>query len=396
LLLSAQDTQSRTHEIESLSSLIGDIYDTTLDRSLWPHVLKKIAVFVRGSAAAVFWNDASSYSGDVYFEDGGISPFYRDLYFQKYVRLNPITTPRFFAPSDLPVATGDLVPYDEFLKTRFYREWAQPQGLVDFVSITLEKAATKSAMVGVFRHERQGLVDDDMRRRMSLLGPHIRRAVLIARVIDLKQTDASTFTQTLDGLRVAIFLVDGSGRIVHANTAGHSLLTETDVLRVTAGRLVSGEEQSDQRLHASLLAASKGDLAIAEKGVSLPLTSTAGDRYVAHVLPLGSGARQKARSGIAASAAIFVHKSALEPPSSPEVIAKAYKLTLAEMRVLLAIVDIGGVPDVADVLGISPTTVKTHLGNIYEKTGTNRQADLVKVVAGFSSPLAATPLGDRA
>jgi DNA-binding CsgD family transcriptional regulator len=194
---------------------------------------------------------------------------------------------------------------------------------------------------------------------------------------------------------VAIFLVDGGGRIVHANTAGHSLLAESDVLRVAAGRLVSGEEQSDQRLHASLLAASKGDLAIAEKGVSLPLTSAAGDRYVAHVLPLGSGARQKARSGIAASAAIFVHKSALEPPSSPEVIAKAYSLTLAEMRVLLAIVDIGGVPEVADVLGIAPTTVKTHLGSIYEKTGTNRQADLVKVVAGFSSPLAATPLADR-
>jgi len=29
----------------------------------------------------------------------------------------------------------------------------------------------------------------------------------------------------------------------------------------------------------------------------------------------------------------------------------------------------------------------THLGHVYEKTGTNRQADLVKLVAGFSSPI---------
>jgi DNA-binding NarL/FixJ family response regulator len=58
------------------------------------------------------------------------------------------------------------------------------------------------------------------------------------------------------------------------------------------------------------------------------------------------------------------------------------------MRVLMAIVNIGGVPDVAPVLGVSEATVKTHLQHIFEKTGASRQADLVKLVAGFLSPLA--------
>jgi hypothetical protein len=30
--------------------------------------------------------------------------------------------------------------------------------------------------------------------------------------------------------------------------------------------------------------------------------------------------------------------------------------------------------------------VKTHLSRLYEKTGTRRQADLVKLVAGFVNP----------
>jgi hypothetical protein len=34
--------------------------------------------------------------------------------------------------------------------------------------------------------------------------------------------------------------------------------------------------------------------------------------------------------------------------------------------------------------------VKTHLQHVFEKTDTNRQADLVKLVAGYMSPLAAT------
>ncbi|HET9573741.1 MAG TPA: helix-turn-helix transcriptional regulator, partial [Methyloceanibacter sp.] len=74
--------------------------------------------------------------------------------------------------------------------------------------------------------------------------------------------------------------------------------------------------------------------------------------------------------------------------SSPEVIGKTYNLTPAEMRVLGGIVEIGGVPEVAAELGVADTTVKTHLRRLFEKTGSSRQADLVKLVAGFATPLA--------
>ena len=54
---------------------------------------------------------------------------------------------------------------------------------------------------------------------------------------------------------------------------------------------------------------------------------------------------------------------------------------------LLAVVEVGGAPEVAESLGVAESTVKTHLGRLYGKTGAGRQADLVKLVAGFSSPL---------
>jgi DNA-binding CsgD family transcriptional regulator len=76
-------------------------------------------------------------------------------------------------------------------------------------------------------------------------------------------------------------------------------------------------------------------------------------------------------------------------PATPEIIARHYGLTPSELRVLLAVIEVGGVPEVAEALGIAETTVKTHLGKVYGKTGTARQADLVKLVAGFASPLAA-------
>jgi DNA-binding CsgD family transcriptional regulator len=69
-----------------------------------------------------------------------------------------------------------------------------------------------------------------------------------------------------------------------------------------------------------------------------------------------------------------------------ETVAKLYKLTAMEVRVLKAVVEIGGAPLAAEVLGISETTVKTHLRNLFQKTDCRRQADLVKLVAGYASP----------
>jgi DNA-binding NarL/FixJ family response regulator len=88
-------------------------------------------------------------------------------------------------------------------------------------------------------------------------------------------------------------------------------------------------------------------------------------------------------------AALFVRKAALAMSSRPEVIGKAFKLTPTELRVLLAIVEVGGVPEVAAALGVADTTVRTHVSRLFEKTGASRQADLVKLVAEYSGPLGA-------
>jgi hypothetical protein len=98
-------------------------------------------------------------------------------------------------------------------------------------------------------------------------------------------------------------------------------------------------------------AARAGDVAVGKKCIALPLTGRTGERYVAHVLPLTSGARRKAGVSYSAAAAVFIRKAGLDLPSPPEAVAKQFKLTSAEVRVLFAIVQIGGVRPGAQHLG---------------------------------------------
>lgn len=375
-------------ESERLSLLIGEVYDAALMHELWPGVLAKVRDFVGGQAAGLFWKDAVSKIGDVAFHDDGMEPYYKDLYFQTYVKLDPCSTGHYFSEVGRPVSTVDFIEYEEFLETRMYKEWARPQGLVDFVSAVLDKTVTSAAMFGVFRHERHGLVDEGTRRLMRLVIPHIRRSVLIGKVIDLKTADAASLADACDGLRDGMFLVDATGRIVHANASGHGMIAVGELFRAAAGRLVATDAQADQALQEVYGAAGSGDAAVGVKGIAVQLITRGGERYVAHVLPLTSGARRQAGTRYAAAAALFVHKAVLAAPYPPELIAKSFKLTPTELRVLLGIVEVGGVPETAEALGISQTTVKTHLQRVFTKTGAGRQADLVKLIAGFSSPLA--------
>jgi DNA-binding CsgD family transcriptional regulator len=238
----------------------------------------------------------------------------------------------------------------------------------------------------VIRHERDGLVDESALARMNLLVPHIRRAALIGNVIDLRTCEAASFADTLDGLAAGIALVDGGGRITFANANGRAMLDDGAILSGRGGRLAAREAEADQALKEVFAAADRGDDAVGAKGVVVSMVAPGGQRYVAHVLPLTAGARRRAGKTYDAAAAIFVHEAALEMPSMPNALAKAYKLTAMELRVLLGIVQVGGGPSVAEELGISETTVRSHLRHVYEKTGTNRQADLVKLVAAFESP----------
>src|SRR5215468_7596 len=184
-------------EAEELSALIGDIYDAALDPALWPQVLPRSAQFVGGPAAALFSKDAASKRGDTAY-DCGIDPYYRQLYFQKYIKLDPLTVGHFYAKVEEPVSVADIMSYTEFLESRAYQEWGRPQGLVDVLNVALEKTATSAAMYCVFRHERDGRVDNEMRRRMRLIAPHMRRSALIGQAIDLKNAEAASFADTLD------------------------------------------------------------------------------------------------------------------------------------------------------------------------------------------------------
>ena len=367
--------------MEDILYLVARIYDASMEPALWDPVLGEITLFLGGDSAMLLAQDFVNLDGR-FFHRWNDNPDFTASFFDKYMKLNPLSPHILMSkPGDIVVASR-LMPHDELRASRFFQEWVAPQGYFDFVGVTLENSGGNVANLTVGSGEKKGMVTDDQIAKMTLLAPHLRRAVSIGRLMENQQRNA-TLSDLFERIRVAIALVDGGGAIVYCNGPAARLIDETDVLLNQDGALAAQDRQSDRLLHDAISAASLGDDALANQGIALPLKSRSGVLYVASVLPLSSGTRRNVGRAFEARVAVFVRRAELELKSPIEVATAHYHLSHAEVRVLYSLLEIGGIAASAETLGISEATVKTHLQHIFDKTGTSRQVDLVKLVAGL-------------
>jgi DNA-binding CsgD family transcriptional regulator len=369
-------------ELVELSAVIAEIYDAAIEPALWQRALASICNFVGGKTAALMWRDTAAQQAQVMhiFND---DPHYTQLYFEKYLTMDP-----FFPAAGLIEAghvhvQDEIVPRHELVETRFYKEWIEPQGIVDATAVNLEVGVTRFAMINIRADSSCGRFDRNKRDRLALLVPHLQRAISIGRLFDQNKATTQGLTSALDHVEAAVFLVGAGGAISFANDAGKAMLEQATLVRARDNDLHAVVADTDRILHDTFNSAANGDVSVGVRGVAVPLGGAAQERWFAHVLPLTSGRRRQAGEANRAVAAIFIRNTAPNAPPPLEAIAKLYRLTATEVRVLDTLLRVNGVRAMAGTLGLSQATVKTHLHNLFRKTGTSRQSDLVKLVAGI-------------
>ena len=74
------------------------------------------------------------------------------------------------------------------------------------------------------------------------------------------------------------------------------------------------------------------------------------------------------------------------PGTGVDAVAETFNLTPAEIRTLERLLGGSSPAEIADELGVALPTVRTHLSNIFAKTGTARQLELVLMAAELTTP----------
>jgi len=370
---------------EKISELVGQIYDCVLDPDNWESVLAAVCEeFSFGSAILGLLRGLDKKPICQYAV--GVDP--------EWLARIPDYAPDMFAlwggaermvgfPVDEPIVNSQAMDRALVKDNRYFKEW-EARGMVDAVVTFIAKDSVLLGSVGLNRHQAAGPIRTEEVNGLRLLAPHFRRAMTISNMFDMKSIEAATFGSALDSFAFGIILVDERLGIVHANRAAADVLKSADSIRSDKGRVNLPDSSASAALQRAVAQAARDEAGLGPMGIGIPARQD-GDPRVIHVLPLR---RDTVRGGLAqrAAAALFIAPAASPPQTPIDALALIYDLTPAEARIFEMIAAGGTQAAIGRTLGIAPSTVKTHLLHLFEKTGSRRQADLIKLAANLSSP----------
>ncbi|MBZ9701822.1 MULTISPECIES: helix-turn-helix transcriptional regulator [unclassified Mesorhizobium] len=371
---------------EVLGSIIGDIYDCVLNPEGWAGVMTRITT----AMDAAYTTIALASTADNHGRFAAQSPWdpvqMRVLQDYDFDAIPGLKT-AVIGDVDTPVATLSLMSEAELGQTAFFQNWAKPQGLREACITKFVHTSDRIGLMGCTTWADRGIISAEDQHFLALLSPHLRRASLIGDLLDQARVTASLYRQALDNLAVPVVLAGANGAILHANGAAERMLSAQGPILSRNGLLQAQNPAVARALLEAIASAANADASLGARGIGLPVSAAGRPAAVAYVLPLTEGTARAAFRP--ACAAVFISTTTSASPLPEAVLTTLFDLTPAEARVLLRIGSGLSASKSALALGIGENTLKTHLNRIFAKTGTRRQADLVKLVSDIGTPLAA-------
>ena len=370
---------------QALSDTIGAIYDCALDPLLWSNTCRMVAELCESTAGGICVHDMRHVQNDQLFVFG-YEPEFLEKLGQHYAQ-SPM------AAADIVSNIGDVSALSmeryELLESRFAREVLKPFGLRDIIWFPALRTGGRMASMHASRGEKALHYQQGEISLFKLLAPHVCRTLAISDALDIRALRSEMLERTLDGLVAGVFLTTRDGRVVYMNAAAERQIRTGNSIRIVNNRISPTDPAARAALSKAIDAASRDDFDMDMSEHSLAMPDIDGAGYVATLRPVDRGQRRGVVAPFAASVAVFTQDPVQAPLMPGEAFARLYRLTGAELRVLLALAQGLGGKEAADMLGIGEPTVRTHLQRIFAKTDTSRQADLLRLLHNSTPPIRA-------
>ena len=293
---------------------------------------------------------------------------------------------------------GKVVPFESFisaaeiLRSEFYHDFLLPCGLSwgpNFSAVLAREEERPAAFMAIANRRGAAPLDAEGVELLELLIPHL---IMMRSTWATLQEVSSRETQLADAfdlLPTAVFIVDARHRVIWANRSARVLVGDRDGLCIERGRLRAETRSVSRRLEMLLgAAAGTGDGRGLSAGGTLLAPRASGGRPLEvriAPLPLATALQTLDLAGVAA---VFAIDPDAASPDAPEVLAALYGLTPAECALATLLSRDLTLSDAADQLCITLETARSHLKALLRKTGTNRQASLVRLLVRGPASLA--------
>lgn len=366
---------------QEFSNIIANIYDATLDETLWPELLNKVSDYCGIENTAIVTIDAKSKYTNVFAPraDPHLIQTFNEYWWQKDPTLEPITRRAVGELTSLQNGCGRK----SFLQSEFYNDyWKYSDFGIERISSNLIVSDQTFSNIVFQASKSNDHINDTNERKIQEIIPHLIRAQNILQVY--RELEFSQYTRLFRaGKTVGTIFVDRNSRIIYADEQSSKLLAQANCVIETAGYLSLLETNFDLQLKKAISALDRRysqteflcntQIVVAESDINHPFTIK--------VLPYH--ANPKNPYGTAAVAMVLIEDKTKQRKTEIQMLRKHLGFTNAEALLAREMMKGDGRAAAAERCGISVNTARTHLSRIFEKTGVNRQAELLRTLIGI-------------
>jgi DNA-binding CsgD family transcriptional regulator len=367
-------------------ALVRAIHAASLRASEWPQVLEQVRQHLDARVVTLGHHGFASGSDATLFEASDSGSFGQDM--APFAARNPwFLSSEDYVPGRV-MGGEDLIALPALRRTDFYRGFLQPRGLLHMLCGVVDQRALGAHCVSLYRAEDQPPFDAQQRLELAGLLDHITLSLHNQWRWQEAEELAQALLSVSEHDNRPSLLVTGDGELVFQNRAAAQWLERGHGLCLDGPRL-SASTPADRRLVQHTLARLAQADAM-EPGASpavLTLANPTGQAASVVVLrPAGQVFASQAggRRGL-----VLVALRGGEGSHDPArcAFAQQYALTTAQARVSALVFAGQSLATIAQSLHVSENTVRSHLKQIFQKTDTHGQMELVHLHARVCTAL---------
>lgn len=368
--------------------LVNLVYETIENHASWDHLFEALRQTLELKVLQAFAFDKRH--GTLSFSGGANVPVESELsYLQKYHFIDPRASAIMALPPLEWVHDHEMLDDDFVATSEFFQDFLLPLDLRYLSGCKVVEDDALSFMIVGLRSQAQGPLDKEGAEFLSRLLPHIARAARIGVNHFIYSTHALVGHAMVNRLSQPVMLTNTAGKIIHINQAGKHLLSSTLLISVNdAGQL----EMPKQALNIFLKDAAEIERQLKLNGAEettsqqyKPLQIHAAssnqnaERLYAFYTPL---IPEKVMGSFGLRPLImlmFYHPESTTPIDSNLLVA-AFGLSPAECKIATLLAEGYSVIEIAQSLNKKEDTIRKQLQSVYQKTSTNRQPELIKLL----------------
>lgn len=362
--------------------LIERIYDASLDPDRWQDFVQQLSDELDGANVCLGLSSPDDpFAGTSYLV--GITPEYRESFVPSLLTGLPFAGG--FGPDAAKrfIVLGDLFPEVELTESRFYKEWMEPQKLAPCwpigCSIQLDGRDQAGWLYLCRPAGGDPFSDADLALCDPLL-PHLQRALRIHLTLTSSRHERAALGEVIDRLPTGVLLLDSQRQVVSKNSSAVAILAMNDGFKLGSGGPCAEMPRDNEALKRAVSSAVEPDPGEVVHATGFTtITRPSGKRsFIVMVTPL-LAASPGSQSGDAV-ASLFIADPESGQVSATQVLEHVYQLTHAEADLVRLLSQGYSLEQAAARRGVTINTARGQLKQVFAKTDTRRQGELVRLV----------------